>query len=128
MANHAVRIASLTLTLVYMAALFIVSSIPDRVGSGNVLSVVPSLFQNLMHIPAFGVLSLLWIRTFKAYYYLDRTSVFASAGIVILYGAGLEVYQASVPGRFSSAMDLVLNFAGVVLFTSFYYILKRNNG
>ncbi|MFQ5560907.1 MAG: VanZ family protein [Nitrospinota bacterium] len=118
------RLTWLTVSLGYMVVLFIISSFPDTAGSENILSSFPSVFQNMLHIPAFSVLTFLWFRVLKEYHYRDRNALSSAAGLAVLYGAGLELYQASVPGRFPSVIDLVLNLVGVVLFVSIYYIFK----
>jgi len=122
-----VKITGLIVSFAYMAALFMASSLPDKAGSKNILSDVPSLFQNFLHIPAFGVLTLLWIRILKTYRIRYRLAIMVGAGIALLYGAGLEIYQATVPGRFPSMVDLLLNLVGIFLSVLIYNLFYGRN-
>lgn len=105
----------LFISLSYMAFLFFMSSLPGE-GSENILSSVTPTFQNLLHLPAFGLLTLFLIWTFQNYRCRDRLSIVLGMFIAGLYGAGLELYQSMVPGRFPSMSDFFLNLAGIFLF------------
>lgn len=102
-------------SLSYMALLFFLSSLPGK-GDENILTSVAPSFQNMLHLPAFGLLTLLWIWTFQNYRFRDRTSLAFAISIAALYGAGLELYQGLIPGRFPSMSDFFLNLLGIFLF------------
>lgn len=124
MADNKVKKISLFLSIAYMFFLFLISSLPDGMESHNILTTIPPGFQNLLHVPAYGVLTLLWIATLKLYRYRDRSAVLGAAVLAILYGAGIEYYQGFVPGRFSSMSDLLLNLMGIVILATIYALFK----
>ncbi|GEM_PF-1125927 len=104
----------------YMLVLFFVSSLPGTETSQNALSNLPSTLQNLLHIPAFGILALLWIISLQ-YFSLSKKTVLRIAIILsAAYGGVLELYQTWVPGRFSSLEDFLLNCIGILLFVFCY--------
>ncbi len=105
----------LFVSLSYMVILFVLSSLPGK-GSENILTSVTPTFQNLLHLPAFGLLTLFLIWTLQNYRYQDRISIILGMVIAGLYGAGLELYQGIVPGRFPSMGDFFLNLSGIFLF------------
>jgi len=104
--------------------LFFLSSLPGKGPSENVLSGIPSLLQNLLHLPAYGVLAILGVAALKAYRIQEESAFWYSGGFALLYGSVLELYQAFVPGRYPSWMDLALNLSGIILFLAAYRFLK----
>ncbi|MGH2396579.1 MAG: VanZ family protein [bacterium] len=109
----------------YMGLLLIVSSIPGHEPHsrdlGYLLALVPPIMQNLFHVPAYGVLALLWIRTLQAYGIGARPSMWAAFVLASSYGALLELYQLWIPGRFPSLWDFALNVVGILLFSRLYW-------
>jgi len=77
------------------------------------VSATPTPLQKLLHVLAYAVLALLWMWT------LDdiesppiRITVVLS--IAVATGAVLEWYQTSVPGRFGTVADVILNAIGAI--------------
>ncbi len=108
----------------YMAALLIGSSIPgsithSRDDSHLFWRLLPVL-QNLLHIPAYGVLAALWIRALRAHGLTAQRSLLIAVVAATGYGGAMEIYQAWIPHRFASAGDVLLNVVGV-LFTVWLY-------
>lgn len=103
----------------YMGVLLIVSAIPGTTPHGGrdatLLGLIPPIVQNLLHIPAYGVLALLWIRTLEAHGLASRRSLLIAVLIAAGYGGATEAVQAWIPGRSPSAGDFLLNLAGVLL-------------
>lgn len=106
----------------YMVILFYLSSIPDIPLSSAEPTMVGSLFrwvspqvQNLLHIPLYALLALLWCRALRAWPL--QTEVLLIAGFLIsaIYGVFDEWHQSSTPGRFSSATDSALNALGAAI-------------
>ncbi len=98
-----------------MALIFAASSVPDEGDVDNVahriLFLNPQL-HNLLHVPAYALLTFLWIRTLSP---LSRPPgrVLAVAFLIAVgYGALDEVHQAFVPGRLLSLTDASLNALG----------------
>jgi len=48
-----------------------------------------------------------------------RTIGWRALALLAAYGAGIEIAQGFVPNRYTSAMDLVANLAGLILYTGF---------
>ena len=99
----------------YMSVVLILLMIPDRGVPGEFLRWVSPQIQNLFHIPAFGFLALLWVRTFKTQGWSAVWSILGSFVLVTGYGILTELLQTGVPGRMASVLDLGLDLAGVVL-------------
>jgi VanZ family protein len=100
----------------YMLVIFIMSSIPGNSGllTRGVLStiLIPTV-QNLLHIPLFGLLAILWIIAFKRYSFKDRSCLTWAVTISMGYGFLDEIYQHFIPGRHTSLTDIFLNLVGV---------------
>ena len=97
-------------TAAYAALLAAVSLLPSGTGllSGWDTAVSPRL-QNLLHVPAYGVLVALIV------WALGRPTL-PRLGLAALaccaFGGLLECAQAVIPGRFGSVTDMLLNLAG----------------
>ncbi|OHB32292.1 MAG: hypothetical protein A2X84_05920 [Desulfuromonadaceae bacterium GWC2_58_13] len=102
-----------------MGGIFLLSSIPGQVDDGllKILTDLDPKLQNLLHIPLFGLLQFLWLRSFEK---IGRTgpAIWAiCAGITLGYGMLDEFHQLFVPGRYASLLDMLLNGVGAVLGT-----------
>ena len=98
------------ITLGYVLVLAAVSLLPSGAGplSGWDTAISPDL-QNLLHVPAYGVLVWLVSRAMG----LRRLRHVALAAIACAaFGGLLECAQAAVPGRFGSVEDTLLNLSG----------------
>ena len=114
----------------YMLMVFMLSSIPmDRQIEGlNFLINLDSDIQNLLHVPLFGCLSVLWIKALERYNIRYSKIVFWTLTITILFGMFDEVHQYFVPGRFASFMDMLLDIMGSLFGVAAYSVyLKRLN-
>ena len=100
----------MTILIVYL------STIPDLVilKSG---SRTGQILSNLAHIPAYGILTILWIKSFNGTL-ANRNHIFVNmivlAGLV-LFSVSDEIHQSLVPGRIASIMDVGLDFGGILL-------------
>ncbi len=106
----------------YMVGLFALSSIPDNGDSGFILGFVTPTIQNLLHIPVYGLLALLWIFTLRAYGSSGHRSILLAILLSAAYGGIMEFWQLWIPGRFASLMDFFLNVTGILLFTWIYRV------
>lgn len=97
------------------------------VGSGHFkfLTSLDAPLQNFLHIPIFGLLAYLWLKS------LAKLSISAWAKIIItliisiFYGILDEIHQLFVPGRYCSLMDIVLNLFGVIAGIVLFFLLRR---
>nr|WP_067297766.1 VanZ family protein [Marinobacterium profundum] len=117
-------IGALGAALAYMVLLHRVSSIPGKVESPGAvefvyLTLTPTM-QNLLHIPAFAVLAVLFSHA------LPKTAGWAVATLLITagYGAYDEWFQLGVPGRYGSLTDWVLDLLGALFGVALYRYLS----
>lgn len=117
------RICSIAFQLLmvsYMGLIFIASVIPDIEATHRFLRIVPGNVQNMLHMPAYGLLAFLWILTLRTYGFTERSSILVATVISLAYGAGLELIQAYVPGRSCSVIDFIRDLVGAVVFVWLY--------
>jgi len=112
----------------YMAAIFILSSIPDTGDIGQITAFVSPTIQNMLHFPIYGFLALLWIFTLRTRGFPENRSVWLAILLSSAYGGLLEIYQIWVPGRFPSFLDFFVNVSGVLLFVWVYQQMKMGAG
>lgn len=110
----------LLLTLAYMALLFVLATLPDTGRSDELMSLVPPGLQDLAHVPAYGLLALLWIITLKNRGMAHQESLVLAPFLASTYGALTEICQIWAPGRFPSVWDGLLDIVGSLLFVSMY--------
>jgi len=103
-----------------MAGLFALSSLPGTPApdSGPLVRPIawtPPALQNLLHLPAYGILAWLWAR-FLTHTTLPRIPLLALAlALTLAYALFDEWHQSLVPGRYPSATDLLANTAGALI-------------
>ncbi len=114
---------SVVVTLSYMCVLFILSSIPGG-ENGHVMELVSPTVANIVHIPAYGLLALLWIFTLRDHGVTDHRSMGVAFLVASAYGALTEIHQVWVPGRFPSALDVMSNIAGGLIFIWLYWFVS----
>jgi VanZ family protein len=112
-----------------MILIFIESSIPMDGGPDNIafLTNLDPGLQNLLHIPLYGTLAVLWLRWFcgSGSGKITRKMVVYSLMITICYGCLDEVHQFFVRGRYGELLDVYLNIFGAVAGTIFFGYLKK---
>ena len=113
------------ITAAYAALLAAVSLLPSGTGplSGWDTAISPTL-QNLLHVPAYAVLVWLVSRAMR----LRRLWHVALAAIACAaFGSVLECAQATVPGRFGSLEDTLLNVIGAAAAVPIVLAGRRRN-
>src|SRR5439155_11495569 len=96
---------SLTITLGYMALLLIVAVLPDVKAMGPrwyVFSLISPRMQNLAHLPAYGLLSLLWMKTLQFTGMKTWATWVWALVLTSTYGALTELFQSLFSSRTSS--------------------------
>tara|TARA_R110002110_G_scaffold414983_1_gene647346 strand:- start:32307 stop:32717 length:411 start_codon:yes stop_codon:yes gene_type:complete len=123
------RQPSLVWPLCYMLGILGVSSIPgvapiDAPHTYQLLAWVPPAIQNLLHIPVYAGLAVLW-----CWYLSSRASELwawvLSFVVTALFGALDEYYQYHIPGRYASLTDVLFNVLGAGLGVWFFWWLIR---
>ena len=104
----------------YMALIHALSSIPggdagqlEDAGTFTLYFVPPAL-QNLFHVPLYAGLAFLWLRTLRECHLPLLAATMAAIAIAAGYGLLDELHQSTVPGRYASVTDVLLNAAGSV--------------
>ena len=132
-----VRVVSRRLSVVVpvlcMGLILMVASIPADHGEEvqrRLLRflLLPSLLQNLAHIPAYALLAFLWRWSLDAYT-RARTAVIMALVLTIGFGIFQEFYQSLIPGRYASLSDVLSDALGAVLgIWVFSWMRKRGLG
>ena len=122
-------IKAMVLPLSLMGVIFILSSIHGQLNDGRLkfLTEIDPQLQNLLHIPLFGLLQVLWLRAFSKLGKSGWRITVACLVVSVGYGCIDEFHQMFVPGRYASLMDIALNFTGVVLGTFLFFLWQKNN-
>ncbi len=97
-------------TLVYLSILTIGSLQPGSINSEK--SSLMQMAHNLMHVPAYCVVTLLISFCFKV---VSQSIRFVIVCFPLFFGIAMEVGQASIPYRYASFSDVGLNFLGIVV-------------
>lgn len=106
-------------TLAFIALIVVLSVTPasGRTGDSIFVWLVVSTatpLQKLLHVAIYAVLSILWLWTLA-----DIPSrplrVALSFALSVGLGTALEVHQTSVPGRFGTITDVILNAIGAII-------------
>jgi len=103
------------LSLAIFSTLLIIcmSSIPDKTlwGSG---SLSEQIISNLAHIPAYALLTFLWLKSFAGATSKNLTAIgFLILTGIVIFAITDEIHQAFVPGRTASFMDIGLDLIGI---------------
>ncbi len=115
---------SVVVTLGYMCVLFLLSSIPDSGENGDLFG-LSARVANVLHVPAYGLLALLWIFTLRDHGVTEQRSMYVAFLVASAYGALTELNQVWIPVRFPSASDVMSNIAGSLLFIWLYWWATR---
>lgn len=104
----------LLLSLLNTCLIIYVSSIPDQSLWGNG-SLSVQIISNLAHIPAYGLLTFLWLKAFdrrknKGQYLTVNVLILMA---LLLFAVSDEIHQSFVPGRTPSSMDVGLDILGI---------------
>lgn len=103
--------------VIYMVLILVGASIPAELETEeNVLRflLLPPVWQNLLHIPAYGLLAFLWRWSLGGYL---RAGPAIAAAFVLTVGFGVfqEWVQSMVPGRYGSVTDVLFDTVGAGL-------------
>lgn len=111
------RLLTFKYPVLLMLLIFIESSIPMDGGPDSItflMDLEPTI-QNFLHIPLYGVLSFLWMRSLIINGFKPATALVTALFVTILYGCLDEVHQTFVPGRFGGLADIYLNSIGGII-------------
>ena len=104
----------LTGTLLYMVLLGFGAMIMPGVGiAGSLLALVPQPLTEYSHVPAYGLLTWLLTSSLQGRAWPKRTALWMGAIAAMVFGLGMEILQAFVPGRFVDIGDVASNAMGI---------------
>jgi VanZ family protein len=106
--------------LVLMAILFVVSTIPGQAHPGDsdfvwLVSVTPKLLQKSMHVVLYAILAWLWVWTLRPLRLRLPAQLVLAVAITVAFGATMEVFQTTIPGRFGTLNDVFINGLGAAI-------------
>ncbi|MEK4027732.1 MULTISPECIES: VanZ family protein [Bacillaceae] len=99
----------------YMAAVWMMSSMPDNVIIELPQSEVDRFFKESLHLIEFAILYSLIVNAFLAHGRFTSTVHLAAALIACFYGFIDEIHQAFVPSRSATVIDAVKDVTGVLV-------------
>ena len=102
---------------VYMAFLAFLSLVPMEPTGAHIpiLTAVRPGIQNLLHVPAYMLLGMLWTRAPARPGRGRGAGTLWAFGLSGGFGVAVELAQVVVPGRYPSLLDALLNLLGALL-------------
>lgn len=106
------------ITLAFMALVIVLSVIPGKSQTGDsvfiwLITNTPTPVQKLMHIAVYAALVFLWAWTLE-HIESQVIRLVTAFALTVSLGVALEWYQTTVPGRFGTLIDVLLNVLGAV--------------
>ena len=89
------------------------------------LSYRVQIFQNLMHIPLFTVLTIVFLQLFKNRRLFGRLWFGCAVLALSLIGIIQELVQFFIPGRWPSIVDVYLNAIGIMIGICFFILVEK---
>lgn len=117
----------ITILITYMLLMLLTSVIPmDREiqGLNFIIGLKPTI-QNLLHIPAYAILTILCLGLLKSYKIRRSTRIWLAIVSVVGFGVLNECVQMVVPGRYAGVTDMGLNTVGALLGILLHLISHR---
>jgi VanZ family protein len=105
-------------TLIVLLLIVAGSAVPGQARPGDsafvwLVAAIPSPVQKVLHIVTYAALAMLLMWTLERVPSMP-TRVATALAITIATGVGLEWYQTTVPGRYGTLTDIILNIGGAV--------------
>ena len=112
------------LLMVYLGLLGFVTTITPGAGiCGQLIASLPYGTSDVLHVPAYAVLTWILIRWLEGRGWPHRYAYFTGAVGATVVGLWVEVLQGSIPGRATEATDLMMNSLGVSI--AMFLILRQ---
>lgn len=104
------KVARLVPALIWMGAIFYLSSVPNLKLQGEFL-VYDFILRKLAHVSEYTILYLLWCRALR-----DYPQARVAAGVItIFYAISDEIHQFYVPTRDGKFVDVIVNTTGIIV-------------
>ena len=113
---------------IYMLLILTLSLIPmhREIRGFQFIINTDSLFQNLMHIPVYAFLAILWLKILRIYAFKGWKMLFFVVLFSVGFGILIEFIQMTIPGRYPSMVDMGLNTIGAFVGILIYFLLERS--
>jgi VanZ family protein len=112
--------------LIMAGSLTPMAQIPEQ--EKTVWEKMRSVIFNLMHVPMYGVLTLVSLHYFDYIRFSRGAGAAVSVVIAMSVGVLVEVLQIYVPGRYGSLSDIGLNAAGIVGGLILFFKIRHKAG
>ena len=124
------RVLLTLLPLLYMIAVWVMSSLPDDVVLDLPSSAVDHFIKEALHLVEFAILYMLLVTAFAANHKLTKRSSLVAAIGACLYGLIDEFHQSFVPYRSMTLIDMIKDIIGVLAayFHVKYHYFNRKHG
>lgn len=128
--QRAFRVIVTVLPLVYIIAIWVMSSLPDDVIMDLPSSTTDRFIKEALHLVEFAILYVLFVVALAANHTLTSRLSLVVAIIASLYGIVDEVHQSFVPYRSATLIDVAKDIIGVlaVYFHVQYHYFKHHRG
>lgn len=113
----------------YIVLLFAGSLVPMSFDAGTpdfLMQLSPTM-QNLLHIPLFMGLAILWVQVLGRYNATARFKLPLALCFTMLLGVANEYLQLHVDGRYASLTDIIMNGIGALLGAALYRRLESSS-
>jgi hypothetical protein len=87
------------------------------------LAIMPMVFQNLLHIPAYGLLAFFW-RWSLDRYMAARAAIYVAFILTVGFGVYQEWHQSLILGRYASLLDVLFDAIGAGIGLWLYCTLR----
>jgi len=117
----------LAIAITYTAVLFLLSLVPMAGPTGELslrIGLTPGV-QNILHIPLYGLLAVLWLRVANGHTAHKNKGILLVLSGGCVFGVANELVQAFVPGRYADLQDVLLNVVGLVMGVVFFMWVER---
>ena len=128
--KKAFRVLLTLLPLLYMIAIWVMSSLPDDVIMDLPSSTVDRFIKEALHLVEFAILYMLFVAAFAANHKLTKKVSLVAAIAACLFGILDEIHQSFVPYRSATMIDVVKDIIGVLAayFHVKYHYFHRKHG
>ena len=124
------RVLLTLLPLLYMIAIWVMSSLPDDVILDLPSSTVDRFIKEALHLVEFAILYMLLVAAFAANHKLTKNLSLVAAIGACLFGVIDEFHQSFVPYRSATIIDVIKDVIGVLAayFHVKYHYFHRKHG
>ena len=120
------KIFALIVCLLMIFSTSLISADLDTMGFEFLLEMKAHLF-NLIHIPLFMVLAIIWLQIVRPYSLSAWKKISSALLFSIFISTVYELIQMAIPGRSASSIDIGCNLLGVLTGIFVYYKLEHAN-